>query len=311
MSKATYINKHYLYIWSGVATQEQLDQSVLSLITTTGICSKFKSVIVAERIKGICGYSYLWVESEELYNKLTGMKLDGSYDFMEIDNPIWEAPSISYDVALAKLEKDIRVEDYDNEWLWMQDLEGRKTELDQKYKPDRISIPAKPELKLPPYKYNAIQKAHWIEDAKKGTQFSADDVPSHGSFIVSYAYYSRDKPNINQNVLRGRIPNWVTESDIKSIFAQFIEDTTTEHKVVVNKTKKMETYPIVAITSRREGRGRNKRFVRYVYVSFDPKKGEGRMVILICRKLYIYKRLRSGKILSQLCIFNHHRINQY
>lgn len=295
-------NANYLYVLSGVSTQEQFQNSVMECFRKNGIVTDFKAVIVSNR-RGLCGHGYLWVKDSEVFQMLAGEDKYGKCETAgKISNPNWKAPDIPYDKALDDLENNFDDDDYSTPWEKMAAISDAKLALSLLYEPDMIVIPTKCKLNLPPYKLTSGQKEHYRKQNEENNNPNAK-VPEHVDYVVTSAYYGKDKVSMNQDVLMARrIPRWLTDQDIKGLFEAYVADITTKTKLTINKNLVEDTYPFVLI---RTSNGRNRRPERSVYVYFDPKAGEGRMISLVCRKIIVCKKRNNGHVDTCNLIFNH------
>lgn len=296
-------NRNYLYILTGVSTQEQLIESFKECFKKNGVSSNFKVSVVSTR-NGLCGYGYVWIEDQEVFQWLAGEDKNGKCDnATKIANPNWKPPEKSLSEALKENKELFDDDDYASPWERIAALNDAEITIKEKYEPDMIVVPTVCNLILPPFKLTDEQKEHYREQNKLfGTH---NTIPDYVDYTVTSAYYCKNKADLNQNVLiANRVPDWLTASDLKQLFKPYVSDTTTITTMTVNKRKIKDTYPFVLITpngNRNKNRHQNKR----AYVYFDPKAGEGRMIILVCRIMTVVKKMPNGKTQSYVLNFNH------
>ena len=108
MYKIHYYNNHFLYIRTGVATEEQLTRSLESVIRRIGISCKYKinMVMITDKISHkelYGGYAHVWVENIIVSYMLTNRNPDGTERFFldkqgkrEYQNPLIILPGFIY-----------------------------------------------------------------------------------------------------------------------------------------------------------------------------------------------------------------------
>jgi len=220
-SKGKYTNNHLLHVVTGVATEDQLRDSIKSILITAknrGLpyITNFKVNIVADNKGRLYGYAYVWFTNPEIFNMLVGRNPDGSERFELLDDPDWKPVLDSSNWADICDEED----------------------------PPKIRKPLPPLLELPPYDLTAEQR--------KGLKVQGATVSSKGKFECKPTFVSDPSPEYEPNVLCGtKIPPEVTEQDLKNLFRPFVSDPTIKYEHTSKGVTTTDTYPLVSITSKR------------------------------------------------------------
>jgi hypothetical protein len=229
----SYYNTHSVYVKTGLATEDQLKSSTLAFRNI--VASKFPEyasnlgiIVNYVRARGNpVGYSYLWVDSSEIFNILCGFNPDGS----------------------ERIEETDPEEDMGDDFLSM-----NFSEIIESYRSKpRIMKRLPPILTLPSYRYNEEQKARaheeLIDEFRKstGVEPTSDDivVPEIGSFDCKRSKIIKiNDPEINNSVIYSEIEGWITDKMIMDVFGRFNTSaskypiiTTEEHKEPTKKSR--------------------------------------------------------------------------
>ncbi len=301
------VNQHYLYINTGYAYPEQVISALTETLVRHNAKTKFKVSLVTVKGK-TCGYAYVWIEKKDIFIKLTGTDSEGNKRVKYIPDKTWRKPYLPLEEALAKFELE-DVYDKDN-WADYAEHEDDIEEIRKSYYPRTIEVAVDSDFKLPKYTY--------YEEQEKHINLSyLDDSPEHGAFVVGAAHIPKKKPTIQQHVIFcNRVPTWITMDQLKTMFSPFASDYRTLHKKQVKRKIVTDTYPFIAINTssnntRNQGRrgryrncrnGRNDKY-NVVYVTFDKTTIDGKMALLVCRKMVVVDPSNVNR--STTLIFNH------
>ena len=299
------VNTNYIFLITTVATQQQVTDVFRQTFCKYNVATRFKVSVVINK-DGYCGYSYVWVEDQIVFRQLTGMGEDGQIRVRKILDPTWRKPQHSYEDALAWFNEQ-HPENTSGRGSWADEMarEDALTELEERYTRPMLDVPENPIIELVKYRYNDEQlmtfQKRAIDDGS-----DPDSVPLEGAFIVSPSYVPKNKYMLKQHVLCcSRVPEWVTPEQLKHMFSLYASDSHTVHKKTVNKHETSSTYPFVAVVERHNH--------RMAYITFDENKIDGRMALLVCRKLRVIeppsdpRSLIGGRV--ETLIFNHSKAN--
>lgn len=208
-------NEHNVYVNTGLATQEQLQASIMAfkkeLIKMFPKGGYEKCEIISNLVTDMKGnsyrFAYVWVSDPRVYYILVGLNPDGTERIKE--------------------EKDEEIMD-DSFTLDSFDLESAfKSEIKVKKPSIQVNLP--PLLTLPGYEYTEEQKSKASEDLRAEALNKGEDpnkivVPSYGYFEVSRAWAGSLKKNESSSTLCSYVPIWVNEDMLKKIFFRFSSD---------------------------------------------------------------------------------------
>ncbi len=243
------INQNYLYINTGYAYDEQVIQALTETFIRHDAKTRFKVSVVKKKGE-TCGYAYVWIESKNVFARLTGVDMDGNKKVKLIPDPTWYKPRIPVEEALAKFEQE---DIYDpDSWGDCAEHESDLDDIRESYNPRMMEVSINADYKLPKYEYHEEQEKH-INFAY------IDDHPEHGAFVVGTAHIPKKKIEIQQHVIFcNRVPSWITMAQLKNLFSPYADDSHSLHKKKVNKRITTDTYPFIAINtpSSRNFRGR-------------------------------------------------------
>lgn len=293
-------NEHYIFVESYISTQEQLIESLKTCFIENEIECDFTAIVVSPRGQHF-GYGFIWISDPNVYRRLVGEDEDGNCVQTEVVNRGWVPPDDIEETQekLQRVIEDMKSIDFDN-WDKVVELENQRRDLENKCKPNMIKVSSNATLKLPPFMLTAEQRRFIAHKYKSDT-----DIPTTFEYYVSPQSRRKDKSDINQNVLYASgIPKWVTDEHIRKIFEPYVDDTTTEYQLCMNKREGLVsgTYPFVNIIDIRGKRGRPGNRVAYVY--FEPAADECRMLISVCRVVPICAMV-DGRMENGTLYFNH------
>jgi len=185
----------------------------------------------------------------------------------------------------------------------IQAKETEKEKIRRKYKPDTISVPTNTRLTLPPFKLLPDQIQYYKDQYAEAGK-ADEPIPKYEEYIVTSAGYKKDNASLNQDVLMAtNVPDWVTQDDLKKIFSPYVEDKSTQVNMNINHREVVDTYPIsLIITSTKRSHNRPD---RRAYIYFNPEEGNCRLIIFVCRRVRIAKKLPDGRRLVCQLFFNH------
>lgn len=276
-----YYNPHIIYVNTGVATTEQLINSIklslknVSVDLKRQVTTKFKVNIIVDRSGKNYGYGYVWFTNTEVYYMLIGKNPDGSerVEWREDLNwvpPVEPRPIRSLEEELAKNKG--------KSWC---DIIEEEEEEEAKYTRPVKKVILPPLMVLPDYQLDdnqkeiyriqqealARQNGTWKEDLKI-------EVPDYLKFEVGPARVGEVDDKFVHNILCGRnIPIWISEKDLKDVFSPYASDTKTKVKRKVNGETVMDTYPFVTINNK-----------RIAFITYDPKTRDAQFALMMTRK---------------------------
>jgi hypothetical protein len=212
-------NLHNVYVKTGIATKEQLANSVN--IFKKKLCDMFpdKSYDKCEILINLviaknqsAKYGYLWIENPEVYFIICGFNPDGSQRVEEY---------------IEVIEKEDELEDLDD--LDLNDVISKKQKNTVK-----ILKPLPPILELSSYEYTEEQAEivhKEMIDEENRIAVSEGRTPNEilkpklGFFECSRADATSIPKGMSYNTLWGKVPHWVNDDMIRSVFYRYNEDT--------------------------------------------------------------------------------------
>jgi len=216
-------NLHNVYVKTGLATKEQLDISVQNFKNELNRMFPGKNYDKCEILINLVTirnqsmkYAYLWVENPEVYYIICGFNPDGSErieEFIETqDSKTDEEDDLDLDLSLD-----------------LNDIIKQK----QDKEPIKIVKQLGPILTLPPYEYtqeqiNIIYDELTNEETKlastEGRSPNPVEKPKYGFFECSRSDTTSIEEGMSFNILWGKVPNWVNENMVASIFGRYAEN---------------------------------------------------------------------------------------
>lgn len=275
-----YTNTSCLFVKSGIATNEQLAESMNIALAETSkllgrkITCNFKPNLIVGRNMVYYGIGYLWVSNPEVYHMLLGRNPDGSERVEYVVDHNWSPPTEDMNKLLDALPKK-------ESWVEMCQQED---EITSRYEPVMIKKVLPPLMKLPGYTYGKIQlRLYCIDedssedsDGKESTE-SDMKLPELGTFQVSPAFVKDPDPKYCANILCTRnVPEWITEAILKHEFTPYASNS--KNKIIrkVKGVRIEDTYPFVTINSK-----------RVAFVTFDPNTKDAAFALLMTRRLQL------------------------
>jgi hypothetical protein len=276
----SYYNTHSVYVKTGLATEEQLKNSVAAFRNI--VAAKFPEyasnlgiIVNYVRARGNpVGYSYLWVDSSEIFNILCGFNPDGS----------------------ERIEETEPEEDTGDDFLTM-----NFNEIIEAYRSKpRIMKRLPPILTLPSYRYNEEQKAkayeEIVDDFRKttGNDPTPEDIiiPEIGSFDCKRSKVLKNSdPDIMNSVIYSEIEGWITEKMIMDVFGRF--------------NTSASKYPIITMEDHRDPVKRN-RGIKKLYIEFSSQGASSQdagFALQITRKSNFTRNV-DGKVETVEHVFN-------
>jgi len=293
-----------IYLWTGVASPDQLKDSVLAAIAAISkkmnrqYSRNFRTNVVVDKDGGVYGFGYLWLESPELYNMLLGLNPDGSERVETHPDPNWVEPEIPLETALESadsaeatlntpdtlntLEKDSGTDSWG-------DVDAREEAVRKLYVCPVITNYLSPLMTLPNYRYTDDQLEHleMLQATKQlDSGISGGEVPLEGGFVLAPAEVRIPPAPFSPNVLTARrVPDWVTEAMIGREFKPYASDSTTLHTHRVREVYLREPYPWVVIS-----RGGT------VFVTYNPETPIDAQIAYVMNRWLTFQRTVGGQV---------------
>lgn len=307
--KPKYTNEHNVYVRTGVATLNQLNSSIASFKNAMArhpdplinklVKGEIEANIVSDINERSLTFGYLWVENPEVYWILCGYNPDGS-----------ERIEVAYEE-----EEEI---DFDNIDISTMDLSSIM-EVSQKEKPKKVKqLP--PLISFPGYEYTDEQKKNvqkYMQDEENKNAESEGREPrvipeqKYGYFELTRSSTFELSSDQRSNLLRGKVPKWVTVDMLYNLFAKFA---ITQPFKVANKIDRetgREVYhfgPHFKIHIA-EGAVKNRPDLKIAMIDYHQSVyGTGIFANQMRRKTYIKNpRPAPGQKDTEACIFDYYR----
>ena len=279
-------NDHCAYVVTGVATQEQIRNSINMAVVEYNKRvdpseqiprSPFMINIVKGRPRNDSkgpeisyGYAYVWFMNKKMARLICGLNPDGTERVEEIDDPNWS----------PQKETTTTTSDRWADWC---------DEEDQTVCPKiRNHLPTL--MPVPPYKYTEEQMQRVKEIIEKSPGESSMN-PEEGFLEFSMACAKPIPPNYVPNVIHSRnLPSWVTEEQLKQMFQPFVSNKNSKYTVVGHDGKKIrESYPKVTIEMSTKGS-------RIGYVEFEPRSFDANFALLMMTKTTLTKSVGGESV---------------
>lgn len=291
MATGKYFDNNTLFVKSGVAHPEQLKDSLRKAIVEASrllgrpLKVLFEVNLIVLRDGRKVGFGYIRVSNSEFFHLLAGRNADGTERIEYIDDPDWVEPDPAGQDDLS-LKPGQSWADF--------------AEEEERYICPKIKRTLPPLLTLPGYSLDSKQQVEYkqliVENAKRAGTYEDGmenkiSVPEVGTFETSPAFVTDVEDNQCHNVLCTRkVPAWVTEKKLKTIFANYTTDTVTKQKRRVGGQVIVDTYPFVTINAERNA-----------FITFDPKTRDAQFALLMTKKLDLQEE--GGKVAT--LIFTH------
>jgi hypothetical protein len=260
-----FINQHYIYVESKLASNKQLEDCLTSCFEKNkhllkNINLNHQINIITKQDGTTFGYGYIWVQDKKLYHLLLGKNEDGSERIIEEDDENW-----SPDSSVQEQYKNWITKGIPQGMSWF-DCTEIEDDFLRKLTPPKTKKFLPPLIIVPPFNYDDQQKLN-------------DQTKKSDSFIFKPASISsKDTSVITHKLFCPSLPSDVSESILKNIFDKFSTSTT---KVSINDNgKKINdlSYPIITIEKKKN---------TIAIISFDPNTNDGLFALLMTRKVYI------------------------
>jgi hypothetical protein len=286
MNEPKFYNLHNVYVKTGLATKEQLESSISSFKTQLermlpgknyGKCEILTNLVT---IRGDSAkYAFLWVENPEVYYIMCGFNPDGTQRYEDF---IEETKSEESD---DDLEDDLSCLDISN---IMKEKEKKMV--------IKIKKPLEPILTLPGYEYTPEQSklAHseLVTEEERLAVLESREVATieplkFGYFECTRSHTPSINPELSCTTLWGRVPMWVDQANISSIFKRYVESTDSKGFVITfgNECRDMKGFKDVTIC-------------------FGNRRGVATFALQMTRKT-TFKDPKTGQ--TSDCIFNFYR----
>lgn len=301
-----HFNPHFLHVTSGISRNDQLKVGIeatlrkVSAELKRSITTDFKVNLIhipdrsTNKLKPV-GYGYLWVSNPKVAFMLVGKNPDGTDRVLEKDQPDWKAPPPRKVQTMNELMAEFeRAKEVGKTWA---DIDEEAEAEDAQYVCPKIRISLPPLMTLPKFKYDEEQlkmirpflqdqikreeeKARQEGKEIKSKIVIAGSILTEGTFELSGAHVGKVDEGYSHNVICGpKIPDWVTESQLKAVFSPYASDRVTQTKHRVGGQNVFEAYPLVVINK-----------ARYAFITFDPRTQDARFALLMTRRTEVLSR---------------------
>ena len=169
-------DKHTLYVETGIAERTQVETCFGMAIKKLRIPCRLKVNLVSNR-NGYCGYAYVWLSSQRVYNAILGKNLDGSERIVYNDDPTWTQPEKSLEDALNTQDSTKNMSHP------LRDIVDEEQEIRQRYQCPQIKQDLDCLVKVPGYRYNETQMKYLNGRAIERHE-DPDEIPEMGFFEI-------------------------------------------------------------------------------------------------------------------------------
>ena len=319
--KVRHYNESNLYLYSGIARQEQLEAALKAVFKQIRDhypedgyeSAHFVANVISDTKGNIFGCSYVWISDPRIYYMLIGRNPDGSERFEEYEDVDWVPPSEPRPEITMSLGVN---------WA---DVVDEEEQLEEKYTRPIIRRQLPPLVRLPGYRYDEDQlkkAAEMVEAERAKTKVSSEEktpTPTIGYFDCSRAWVSDVDENDSETTLCCRIaPTWVDAEMIRPFFERYSSDRELRHGRVDGVTG-MYSYPVITFgNSKNKFTGEPCKMVYVLYSDLCPH--DASFALQMTRKFTIEnlndvrlneKLLSEGKPLREvrktLLVFSHWR----
>jgi hypothetical protein len=260
-----YSHTHFLYVQTGIATNEQLVNSLTSSFSLNknllkNISLKFQTNIVTKNDGTTFGYGYLWVEDVKLYYILIGKNEDGSDRVNIVNDSSWIP-----DPNIVKQKQDWVKYGIPPGMSWY-DATEKEDYLDSLLEPPKIKVNLPPLFTIQPFTYTEEQMKKDPSKTKDNFVFYPATISPKEDIISTYRIFC---PFVPKNL---------TEKDFRNIFEKF---STSHHKIhnTDSTGTKTSTYPTISIDKKKQ--------TSTAIISFDPTTFDALFALLMTRKTNI------------------------
>lgn len=243
-SKGTYTNNHFINMKTGVATVPQIKEVLNRAIRQAEIKlgrslkTSYKITLVSDIHGNIFGYGYAWVTNHEVFNVLVGRNPDGTERVDYIQDPKWVPPTEEEILAFESAPI--------SNWA------DAAIMSDQLYDPPKIKVQLPAIVELEPYVLTPFQQDQ-IKGDPNGKSFMYKGEFTHGIIECTVGTTSGNTDTKYQSTVLccKKIPEDLTEEDIKVHFVNFVEDPNRTATRRLNGVVTVEKYPLVKISKQR------------------------------------------------------------
>lgn len=246
---ASTTDKHTLYVKTGLATVEQINQAfktTLNLIDDIDGCMFRVNQPVNNKGENF-RFAYVYISEEKAFNVIIGLNPDGTERASYTDDPTWVPPPPHPHPTMA------------DSWGDLEDEEDEQ-------KPRQIKTALDPLIPAPSYLMNDQQLTEAIKYAKQIGQAGADEEGGGGSsgvdrrefFSVTAAFVSPLPNHVNPCVLKSsKLPPTVSAEFLCDIFSGYSHN---------------ENFPIVNMDS------------DFAFVAFNPESSDAQFALLMMKR---------------------------
>lgn len=263
------IDNRTLYIFSGSATQEQVEAIFEELFKKLNMKGTFTVNIVYGQDVKPKGFGYVHVSNPKFYNMAVGLNPDGSDRIIKKTAANWSPPKVPIEVASREIYAKFR----ENERSLAEEAKGDKYSEDQyqealkvlrRIKDDQLDqLVQEYERPCQYIELPSLIKKEWLEYYNED-----DDCYDHLEInrCIIYLPGDMDDDDINQrlantNTLISKdVPKWVTVADIEKLLAPF----TMSRRVINKGSHKGQHFPMINIAYNEKYDSRS------IYIRFDP-----------------------------------------
>lgn len=247
-SKGKYRSKNVAHILTGVATEDQLRQSIdqivedcEGLLSSNARCETVISLVKDRNGKSF-GYAYVWFSDPRVLNLVTGREADGKDRYVLIDQPGWEPSNAPIDFSTMS---------------WADIAESEECPQIRQNLPPLVILS----------EYNPSDE-QWNLYGRCKNEISVE--PGKWKITPTYA---DDHKSINV-LFCGKVPSSITAQHIHKYLRRFVTD---KSKKFITKSKNQgEDYPIVNLNQK-----------GCAYITFDPSGHDAYFALKVCRYSYI------------------------
>ncbi len=266
-STGLYSDRHSLHIITGVATEEQLRESLIQTIETYNktvkpserIITDIIISMVADKDGSPCGYAYVWVTDSKLYFILTGRNPDGSERYMIVHDESQESGDVEFD-------------DVDDDF-WERDrgITSWSDHMDLVV-PQPRKIQLEPLMELSPCVLTIAQRL-----ALRTNEDTYE-------FRCTPTLVSDPESKYQPNVLCGMVAADVTVKDLKTLFLPFVSNTQNVHYHRINGNVTEDKFPLVSLTNARDN-------MKRAFITFDPSTHDSEFAAKVTHKITLVKNM--------------------
>ena len=288
-------DEHVLYVDSGVATQDQVAESLKQTIYKADKIlgyptnCRYKVNLIVDKEGKYFGFGYIRVSDPKIYWMLVGRNPDGTERVEEYPDPDWTPPTSKPKTRQENLDSLTQKS-------WFELAEEEESFIQPKIKK---ALP--PLVTIPGYPYEVEQMKHLIElEIEKGIPDPI--IPDIGFFEISRAYASDPPSGMLKNRICSRnVPDWIPLQAFKAIFSSYVTDKTKKGTYYSGKKEITDTYPMVNFVEVKKGG-------KIVFITFDPATHDAIFSLLMTKKTKIVNPANPNQ--KTTLIFMHAYDNQ-